>query len=180
VDWSSKEVLLTLRIIHIGSAVVLVGGVFFNHFVLRPALTRIPPPQQGIVSAAIGNFFVYLAWTTLALLIASGLLRLHAMGTLSLLGKASFWDSSYGRWFAIMIGGWLVATLDATFLTFIARPTIMRRLPLLPHPPATAAQDQRETQMRMGKWVERLVLLNLIATVVALIAGASLVYGGLI
>jgi hypothetical protein len=180
VDWSSKEVLLTLRLVHIISAAVLVGSVFFNYFILRPALARIPPPQQGIVSAAIGNFFVYLAWITLALLIASGLLRLQAMGILSLLGNASFWSSGYGRWLAVMIGGWFVATLDAALLTFIARPLLLRRFPLMPHPVATAVQGRRETQVWVGRWVERLVLLNLIATVVAMIAGASLQFGGLI
>lgn len=179
-DWSSREVLVTLRIVHIVSATLLVGGVFFNHFLLRPALSRIPPPQQGIISAAIGNFFVYLAWITLALLIASGLLRLHAIGLLSQLGEGSFWSSRYGRWLAIMIGGWFIATIDATFLTFIARPLLLSRLPLIPRPPADAMQEKRNTQVRVGKWVERLILLNLVATGVALIAGASLSFGGLI
>ncbi len=179
-DWSSKEVLLTLRLVHITSAAVLVGGVFFNHFLLRPALARISPAQQGVVSAAIGKSFVYLAWGTLILLIASGFLRLHAMGTLSLLWEASFWSTSYGRWLAIMIGGWVVATLDATLLTFIARPLLMRRLPLIPRPTVDDMTGRREGQIQVGLWVDRLILLNLIATVVSMIAGGSLLFGGLI
>lgn len=174
------EALLTLRLVHIASAALLVGGVFFNHLLLRPTLERIPPPQQAVVATRIGHLFVYLAWGTLALLVTTGLLRLWQMRLLERLFEPTFWmDYRYARWLAVMMGGWTIAVIDAAVLTFIARPMLLRRLPLNPRPDPAAMQRRRDVQMRVSKWVDRIILVNLVATSAALIAGASLAYGGI-
>jgi len=175
-----REAIMALRMVHIASAALLIGAVFFNHFLLRPTLERIPPPQQAVVASRIGHLFVYLAWGTLALLLASGLLRLLSMWLLDNLFTLDFWTQRYGRWLAVMMGGWTVAVIDATILTFLTRPILLRRLSLNPRPSPVAMQERRDTQVRVAKWVERMVLVNLIATLVALVAGASLLYGGII
>ena len=41
-------------IVHIYSAIVLVGSMFFNAFILGPALKRIPPAQAATVGDKIG------------------------------------------------------------------------------------------------------------------------------
>ncbi len=175
-----NEALLTLRMVHIASAVLLVGGVFFNHFILRPTLERIPPPQQAVVATRIGHLFVYLAWGTLALLITSGLLRLLSLWYLDDLFRPGFWTEKYGRWLAVMMAGWTVLAVDAAILTFIFRPILLRRLSLNPRPNPAAMQDRRDTQVRVAKWVDRLILINLLAGTVGIVAGASLLYGGII
>ncbi len=172
--------LTLLRIIHIGSAALLIGGLFFNYVLLRPTLTLIPPPQHVVVNTRIGTLFVYLAWITLGLLVASGLLRLEAMGLLDNLASADFWLGRYGRWLGVMLAGWLIATIDAAILTFVTKPILRRRLPLNPRPTATTMHRRRDTQILVSEWVERLLLVNLIALLMALIAGASLMFGGLI
>ncbi len=71
-----------------------------------------------------------------------------------------------------------MATMDATFLTFFTRPILLKRLTLVPRPTPSGMQERRENQVRVAEWVERTVLLNLVSTTIALVAGASLLYGG--
>jgi len=183
------EAQMALKMTHDISAALLVGGVFFNYFLLRPTLKRIPPPQQAIVATRIGHLFVYLAYGTLALLFISGFLRLYQLGILDLESgfggffhsnffKAHFWETKYARWLLVMIGGWAVAIIDATILTFVTRPILLKRLTLTPRPTPAGMQERRENQVRVAEWLERVVLINVIVTTAALIAGASLVYGG--
>ena len=66
-----REVLLFL---HIAAVVVWIGGMVFAHACLRPAaLARLGPPQRlPLMHAALGKFFVVVAWA-LVLLWASGI-----------------------------------------------------------------------------------------------------------
>ncbi len=184
-----NEALAAIKMAHDLAAAALVGGVFFNYYLLRPTLKRIPPPQQAIVATRIGHLFVYLAYGSLAVLFISGFLRLYQLGTLdlengvggffdSVFFTSHFWTTKYARWLLVMIAGWTVAIIDATILTFITRPVLLKRLTLIPRPTPSGMQDRRENQVKVAEWLERVVLINVIVTTTAAIAGASLVYGG--
>src|SRR5918996_4984535 len=71
-------------IVHIYSAIVLVGSMFFNAFILGPALKRIPPAQAATVGDKIGGGLRIAGPVTLVLLGVTGFLRLHYY---KLLGK---------------------------------------------------------------------------------------------
>jgi uncharacterized membrane protein len=59
-------------IVHIFSAVIWVGGMFFAHQVLRPAAAMLEPgPRLDLWSRVLGRFFAWV-FTAIVLLLASG------------------------------------------------------------------------------------------------------------
>lgn len=55
--------------LHLAGVTVWVGGMVFAHFCMRPAaIATLPPPQRlQTMSAALGRFFVLVAWSLLLL-----------------------------------------------------------------------------------------------------------------
>lgn len=68
------------RWLHLLGIVVWVGGMFFAHMALRPAVTALPPPQRLPLLAATLSRFV--AWVGVAIvaILASGGWMLRAAG----------------------------------------------------------------------------------------------------
>ena len=61
-----------LKLLHLGSAVVWIGGMFFALFCLRPAAMALEPPVRvPFMAQALGRFFAVVLWLALAA-IASG------------------------------------------------------------------------------------------------------------
>ena len=83
-------------VVHIYSAIVLVGSMFFNAFILGPALKRIPPAQAATVGDKIGAGLRIAGPVSLVLLGVTGFLRLsynHFMGQFF---TWSFMSTKYG------------------------------------------------------------------------------------
>ena len=80
-----KQSLLAL---HLLSAIVWIGGMFFAHFCMRPAAveTLQPPQRLPLMAAALGRFFRYVAVAVLVLL-GTGVLLMLPIG-LALRGAA--------------------------------------------------------------------------------------------
>jgi uncharacterized membrane protein len=169
-------VLLTLRIIHILAAGVLVGSVIFNYFLLRPALRLIPPAHAVVVAQRVGNLFTYTGWTALGLLFLSGLLRL---GDPSIILKLDFYTSGYGRSLGMMIIFWFLTVVSSTIMTFTLRPKLMKKLSVSSNPTLADVEKRRADQMYASTWMDRLQLANVITATLALVAGASIAFGGL-
>lgn len=168
--------LLTLRIIHILAAGVLVGSVIFNYFLLRPALRLIPPAHAVVVAQRVGNLFTYTGWTALGLLFLSGLLRL---GDPSIILKLDFYTSGYGRSLGMMIIFWFLTVVSSTIMTFTLRPKLMKKLSVSSNPTLADVEKRRADQMYASTWMDRLQLANVITATLALVAGASIAFGGL-
>lgn len=171
--------LLTLRIIHILAAGVLVGSVIFNYFLLRPALRLIPPAHAVVIAQRVGTLFTYTGWTALVLLFLSGLTRLYLTGDLGILISHELYVHGHGRSLALMILSWFVTIVSSSIMTFVLRPRLMRKLPVNSNPTLADVEKRRTTQMESSTWLDRLQLLNVITSLLALIAGASIVDGGL-
>jgi len=171
--------LLTLRIIHILAAGVLVGSVIFNYFLLRPALRLIPPAHAVVIAQRVGTLFTYTGWTALVLLFLSGLTRLYLTGDLGILISHELYVHGHGRSLALMILSWFVTIVSSSIMTFVLRPRLMRKLPVSSNPTLADVEKRRTTQMESSAWLDRLQLLNVITSTLALIAGASIVFGGL-
>ena len=165
-----------LRIIHIFAAAVLVGSVIFNYFLLRPALRLIPPAHAVVVAQRVGNLFTYTGWTALGLLFLSGLLRL---GDPSIILKLDFYTSGYGRSLGMMIIFWFLTVVSSTIMTFTLRPKLMKKLSVSSNPTLADVEKRRADQMYASTWMDRLQLANVITATLALVAGASIAFGGL-
>jgi uncharacterized membrane protein len=170
---------ILLRIIHIFAAGTLVGSVIFNYFLLRPALTLIPPAHAVVIAQRVGTVFTYLGWVALGLLVLSGLMRLHYMGDLELLSSLELYAHGHGRSLAIMIVSWFITVVSSTIMTFVLRPKLMNKLLVSSSPNLADVEKRRAAQMTASVWLDRLQLLNVITSITALIAGASVVEGGL-
>lgn len=171
--------LLTLRIIHILAAGTLVGSVIFNYFLLRPALRLIPPAHAVVIAQRVGTLFTYTGWTTLVLLFLSGLSRLYLTGNLGVLISLDLFVHSHSRSLALMILSWFVTVTSSSIMTFVLRPRLMKKLSINSNPSLADVEKRRATQIEASRWLDRLQLLNVITATLALIAGASIMYGGL-
>ena len=170
---------LTLIIIHVLAAAALVGSVIFNYFILRPALLLIPPAHAVVVAQRVGTIFTYLGWIALGLLVFSGLLRLNHFMPLSQIFTFKLYTTSYGRALGMMILFWFLTVVSSTIMTFMLRPKLMKKLPLKPNPTLADVEKRRTTQIAASNWLEWLQLMNVITSILALIAGASAGHGGL-
>lgn len=66
--------------LHILATVLWVGGMFFAHVALRPALAALPPPiRLPLVTATLATFFRWVA-LAVATIIVTGFLMIVAMG----------------------------------------------------------------------------------------------------
>lgn len=172
--------LLIIRIVHVLSAIVLVGAIIFNYFFLRPTLTKIPPAYAVIVSQRVGTLFTIIGLTSLGILFASGLTRLALMGAVDDLFSLSFYFARYGRWVGVMLLSWLVVLADSLIMTFLLRPTLMRKLTVNSNPTLADAEKRRSTQLASSNLLDRLQLVNVVFGILAALAGASLMLGGII
>lgn len=76
-----------LLLVHLLAAIVWVGGMFFAHFAMRPALRAVlePPRALAVTTAALGRFFRFVT-VAVVLLFASGGPLFHRGGAAAPLG----------------------------------------------------------------------------------------------
>jgi uncharacterized membrane protein len=172
--------LMILKIVHTSSGALLAGSVFFNLLIMLPPLRKLPVTEQVIVNVGVGTRMTYLAWATLSVQIVTGILRLWGMDKIGQLLTADFWLGSYGRWLAVMIFCWLVVVGNQIVMTFVLRPLLTSRLGTNPPPTTSMMQTRRSSQTAASGIIDQLHLVNVIAAGLAVIAGSSLMFGGII
>jgi uncharacterized membrane protein len=93
-----------LKALHVLSAVLWVGGMFFAYVVLRPSLAVLDPPQRMLLHNQVFRRFFLVVWHAMPLIILTGLAMLfgyyggmaqatwpiHTMLTLGLIMAAVF------------------------------------------------------------------------------------------
>ena len=171
--------LFILRIIHDLAAASLVGSVIFNYFLLRPSLRLIPPAHAVVIAQRVGTLFTYTGWTSLVLLFLSGLLRLYYSGRLEFILTVDLYAHGPGRSLALMILFWFITVVSSTIMTFALRPKLMKKLTVIANPTLADVEKRRATQIASSTWLDRLQLLNVVTSILALIAGVAIAYGGL-
>jgi uncharacterized membrane protein len=171
--------LFTLRLIHDIAAAFWIGSVLFNYFLLRPALLLIPAPHAVVVSQRVGTIFLYSGWTALSLLLLSGLGRLYLMGDLGVLVSFEILVYGHGRSLGLMVIAWLVTVANVAIISFILRPRLIQKLAVSANPSFADVERRRAAQVTAYRWLERINLINVAVATVALLAGASIVEGGL-
>lgn len=69
-----------LLLAHLLGVLVWVGGMFFAHIALRPALADLEPPQRlTLMARVLGRFFAWVEWS-IVLILASGIVMLNLLG----------------------------------------------------------------------------------------------------
>ncbi len=141
-----------LLLLHLGAALVWLGGMAFALSCLRPAAieTLEPGPRLRLMDAALRRFFAQIAWA-LPLLLASGAWLMAPAGR------------------AAPLGWWLMAGLGllmaAVFLVIRGRlyPQLRQQVEAAAWPAAAALLER----------IRRLVLLNLMLGALVLVAAVA-------
>jgi hypothetical protein len=157
-------------VVHIYSAIVLVGSMFFNAFILGPALKRIPPAQAATVGDKIGAGLRVAGPVSLVLLVVTGLLRLHQMQLLGDFFSWSFMSTRYGSRIWLMFLAWFVLAVTGTLSLAWYEKVLARKLPY------TAGlrdlEERRAAQQRVSDWQERMNYVNVTIGIVAVLGGS--------
>lgn len=167
---------LTLSFIHDLSVAIYVGGAVAMEFVLAPAQAAIPPAQAQIMGEKTSNRFLILVWSSLALILITGLLRLQMNGMLNADGLSM--ADSYGRTLWAMLALWLVLAINGGLITFVFRPTLQGKLKA--GSSQTGAKEARDAKMKAATWIQHITRADLVIAIVVTLLGASLSRGGLL
>ncbi|HZQ77576.1 MAG TPA: hypothetical protein VFE55_09620 [Acidimicrobiia bacterium] len=165
-DW----VFQLAMVVHIYSAIVLVGSMFFNAFILGPALRRIPPAQAATVGDKIGAGLRVAGPVSLVLLVVTGMMRLHYMHLLGKLFTWSFLSTKYGSRIGLMFTSWFVLAVTGTLSLAWYEKVLARKLPF------TAGlrdlEERRAAQQKVSEWQERMNYVNVTIGILAVLGGS--------
>ncbi|MCA3253560.1 MAG: CopD family protein [Pseudomonadota bacterium] len=98
-----------LKTLHVLAVMLWVGGMLFAHFMLRPALTVLEPPQRlALMHAVLGRFFTAVLWASLLTLV-SGFWMIGRMArSAAQTGGQFIWPAD---WLAMAILGTLMVAV---------------------------------------------------------------------
>ena len=88
--------------IHVGAAVIGVGGIAFLIVVLLPSLGALSADQRDLLLPAVMRRFRWVSWTVIVLLLASGLFNVRLV-----------WEAPWGTYWRL-----LTAKIILAFLVF--------------------------------------------------------------
>ncbi len=166
--------------LHVIGFSVYIGGLFFMEAVLAPAQSAISPAQAGVIAKKTGDRQMIVAWSALALIIVTGILRLSrehmldASGTLFL--DSNIASSGYGTTIFVMLGLWCALVALGLVMTFVLRPILTGKIS-----PTMSADEQSKRQDKMvsaARWMGIVMRVDLLLVVVAAVLGVSLRFGG--
>jgi len=157
-------------VVHIYSAIVLVGSMFFNAFILGPALRRIPPAQAATVGDKIGAGLRIAGPVSLVLLVVTGMMRLNHMHLLGKFFGWSFMSTRYGSRIWLMFLAWFTLAVTGTLSLAWYEKVLAKKLPY------TAGlrdlEDRRAAQQKISDWQERMNYVNVTIGILAVLGGS--------
>lgn len=157
-------------VVHIYSAIVLVGSMFFNAFILGPALKRIPPAQAATVGDKIGAGLRVAGPVSLVLLGVTGFLMLNRYKFLGEFFTLSFMTSRAGMRLWLMFLSWFVLVITGTLSLAWYEKVLAKKLPY------TAGlrdlEERRAAQERVSAWQERMNYVNVTIGILAVLGGS--------
>ena len=157
-------------VVHIFSAIVLVGSMFFNVFILDPALGRIPPAQSAVVADKIGAGLRTAGPISLVLLGITGFMRLYDMNLLSQFFKPSFMTSRSGIPLWIMFLSWLALVVTGTLSLIWYEKVLARKLPYSAG--LRDLEERRAAQEKISNYQVRLNMVNVSLGFLAALGGS--------
>jgi hypothetical protein len=163
-----------LRVVHVYSAIMLVGSIVFNTAILNPALKRIPPAHSTVVNQKIGGGLFVIGTTAIILLGVTGFGRLWLMGQLPRMFTSEFVTGPYGRWIALMAVSWLFLVVTGGLSGYWYKAVLTKKLPYSAG--LRDLEESRAAQEHVTLWQDRFYYLNVVAAVLAALGGAMAKY----
>lgn len=162
--------LSTLRVVHVFAAIILVGSVIFNTFILQPALKRIPPAQATVVAQKVGVGLMWWGTAAVLLLGITGFVRLWLIGNLARFFTWEFIAGPYGRWIFLMALAWFVLLVVGLLSAHWYVNVLSSKLPYSSG--LRDLEDKRQAQERVTWWQDRLYYVNVVTAALAALGGA--------
>ena len=156
--------------VHIYSAIVLVGSMFFNAFILGPALRRIPPAQAATVGDKIGAGLRIAGPVSLVLLGITGFLRLNQYKLLGKFFTLSFITSGPGLRLWLMFLSWFVLVVTGAVSLAWYEKVLARKLPYTAG--LRQLEERRAAQEKVSAWQERMNYVNVTIGILAVLGGS--------
>jgi uncharacterized membrane protein len=109
-----------LLAIHVFSAVVWVGGMFFAYVILRPSLGVLAPPQRMALHGQVFRRFFLVVWHVMPLIVLTGLLMIFAV-----FGGMRYvaWNVHVMMLLGLIMAAIFIAIFFGPYRTFRAGPT---------------------------------------------------------
>ena len=158
-----------LRLIHIYSAIVLVGAIIFNTVVLMPALRRIPPAHSAVVSQKIGGGLMTLGGWAIVLLGVTGFSRLWVLGQLRHVFSWEVIRLPHLRWDLLMMVSWFGLLVTGALSAIWYKTILTRKLPYSAG--LRDLEERRAAQQKVAAWQDRLAYFNLSLALLAALGG---------
>lgn len=155
--------------VHVLSAIVWLGGMFFLAAVGAPVLRKVRPAEvRAGLFKQIGIQFRLLGWICIVLLIATGVANLHFRGLLTaeVWTGLAFWTTGYGR----VLGAKLVLVTAMVLVQGIHDFAL--------GPAASRAPSGGPAALRLRKWAAWLARVNTVLGVVLVYVAVRLARGG--
>jgi hypothetical protein len=157
-------------IIHLFAAIVLVGFMMFNAFVLMPALRRLPPAYAATVADKVGSKLTWVGPVTLVLLGVTGLIRLDYYKMLGDFFTTDFMLSDIGWRLWMMFTAWVILLGTGTLALVWYDRYLTKKLPYSAG--LRELEQRRATQERISRWQDRLNYINVTLGILAALGGA--------
>ena len=159
-----------LRVIHIYSAIVLVGEIIMNTTVLMPALRRIPPAHSAVVSGKIGYGLMTEGGSAVVLLGVTGFTRAYLKGQLGNLFSSELFGNAYLEWLALMAASWAGLAITGSISGYWYSRILTQKMPYSAG--LRDLEERRAAQERISAWQDRIAYVNLTLALMAAFGGA--------
>jgi uncharacterized membrane protein len=154
-------------LLHILSAVIWVGGMFFLALVVVPVARRLPPAERAVLFGAVGRRFRTVGWTCIAVLLVTGVVNVSYRGvTLDNLFTAALWSSPFGSTLAWKLAAVVVLLGISVVHDFVLGPRSVQMLERVGHGTLT---EQREHALEVERLRRLASMLGRIEGILALV-----------
>jgi len=165
-------------LLHILSAIIWVGGMFFLALVVVPVARGLPPAERAALFGAVGRRFRTVGWVCIGVLLVTGMVNMSYRGvTLENVFTAELWGSPFGSTLALKLAVVVVLLILSVVHDFVLGPRSVRVLerigqgtPAEQGASAHLAERMRRQASMLGR-VEGLLALLVIALAIMLVRG---------
>jgi copper resistance protein D len=161
--------------LHILSAIIWIGGMFFLALVVVPATCGMPPAERAALFGSVGRRFRTVGWVCIGVLIVTGTINTAYRGvTWENLFTAELWGSAFGTTLALKLGVVAVMLGLSVYHDFVIGPRSVRILeqatPAMTPGVLAEGQRLRRRASVIGR-VEAILALVVLALAIMLVRG---------
>ena len=165
--------------LHIMASVVWLGGMLFLALVLVPVVRGLQPPGSGAQAMrAVGRRFLPVAWTSLVVLLLTGLVNLDHRGISPWEAvSGAHLDTEFGKILAIKLGVFLAIVLLSAVHDLIIGPGLLRKMLAASREQGAGPPAPSADVLRLRKTLSYLARLNAVLAMLAVALAVVLVRG---